>query len=126
MMPKIKYWQTLETLEKGWITKDPISGGTYQHYEKEIEEFTDLHKDVLIQEIVDNKYAICGDSHQHLAIPIFKGGYVLLSMRKWQEIMEEAYKICNPDSNEVPNFYMACLCNVKENLPKTTTVHYYV
>lgn len=123
MMPKIKYWQTLETLEKGWIT--PPAGQyscAYQHYEKEAN-FDDFHKDVLIQEIVKNNYIICGDTHQYLAIPIFTDGYLILSMRKWQEIMEEVYKIYNPDLNEMPNFYMACLCNVEENLPPKTEAH---
>ena len=73
--------------------------------------------------IVKNKYVICGDSHQHLAIPVFNDGYLILSMRKWKEIMEETYKICNPDLNEMPNFYMMCMCNVQENLPQTKEAH---
>ena len=37
--------------------------------------------------------------------------------------MEEAYEICNPDLNEMPNFYMSCLCSVKENIPPKTEAH---
>ena len=123
MKPKIKYWQTVEELEKGWVT--PAIGQhscSYQHYEKEAE-FDDLHRDTLIQEMIEKKYLICGDTHQYQAIPIFNDGYLLLSMRKWKEIMEEVYKICNPDLDEMPNFYMACLCSVEEDLPPITEAH---
>lgn len=123
MKPKIRYWQSLEQIEKGWIT--PATGPyscAYQHYEKEAD-FDNLHRDTLVQELVKNKYIICGDSHQYLAIPIFNDGYIMLSMRKWSEIMEEVYKICNPDLNEMPNFYMACQCNIEENLPPKTEAH---
>lgn len=120
-MPKIKYWQDLKALEDGWVTP-PIGPYScpYQNYEKEAN-FDDLHKDVLIQEIIKNNYIICGDTHQHKAIPIFTDGYLILSMRRWQEIMTEAYQICNPNLNEMPNFYMACLCSVEENVPSSTT-----
>ena len=37
--------------------------------------------------------------------------------------MEEAYEICNPDLNEMPKFYMSCLCSVEENIPPKTEVH---
>lgn len=123
MKPKIKYWQTLEQIEKGWVipAATPYTCA-HQYYEKEAD-FDEMHKDTLVQELVKNKYIICGDSHQYLAIPIFEDGYLMLSMRKWKEIMEEVYKICNPDLNEMPNFYMMCLCNVKENLPPKTEAH---
>ena len=123
MKPKIKYWQTLEQIEEGWTTPTiaPYMP-SYRCYEQEVE-FDELHRDTLIQELVKNKYVICGDSHQHLAIPVFDDGYLMLSMRKWKEIMEETYKICNPDLNEMPNFYMMCMCNVEENLPQTTEAH---
>lgn len=123
MKPKIKYWQTLEQIEKGWIVP-AIAPYTcaHQYYEKEAD-FDEMHRDTLVQELIKNKYIICGDSHQYLAIPVFEDGYLMLSMRKWKEVMEEVYKICNPDLNEMPNFYMMCLCNVKENLPPKTEAH---
>lgn len=126
MKPKIKYWQNLEQLEKGWIIP-AISEHSclIQEYEKEAE-FDDLHRDALVQELVKNKYIICGDSHQHLAIPVFNDGYLILSMRKWREIMEEVYEICNPDLDKMPNFYMLCKCDVEENLPPITEGHKYV
>ena len=123
MKPKIKYWQTIKELEKGWITPavSPYSC-PYQHYEKEAD-FDDLHRDTLIQEMIEKKYIICGDTHQYQAIPIFNDGYLLLSMRKWAEIMKEVYEICNPNEEELPNFYMACLCSVEEKLPRQKEGH---
>lgn len=123
MKPKIKYWQTLEQIEKGWVVP-AIAPYTcaHQYYEKEAD-FDEMHRDTLVQELIKNKYIICGDSHQYLAIPVFEDGYLMLSMRKWKEVMEEAYKICNPDLNEVPNFYMMCLCNVEEKFPPKTEAH---
>lgn len=123
MKPKIKYWQTLEQIEKGWIIP---SLNKYscprQEYEKEAD-FDDLHRDAIVQELIKNRYVICGDTHQNLAIPVFNDGYLMLSMKKWKEIMEEVYEICNPDLTEMPNFYMKCLCNIEENLPPVSTIH---
>ena len=126
MKPKIKYWQNLEQIEKGWVIP-AISKYSCprQEYEKEAE-FDDLHRDALVQELIKNKYIICGDSHQYVAIPVFNDGYLMLSMRKWREVMEEAYEICNPDLDEMPNFYMLCKCSVEENLPPITEGHRYV
>lgn len=72
-------------------------------------------EDALIKELVDNKYAICGDTHQELAIPVFEDGYVLLSMRKWAEIMEKAWLMYH---DEASRFYLASLCKEKEVLPR--------
>ena len=121
--PKIKYWQTLEQIEEGWIVPIDNYNSEFRQYHEREADFDELHRDTLIQELIKNKYIICGDTHQDLAIPVFNDGYAMLSMRKWKEIMEEAYEICNPDLNEMPNFYMACLCNVEENLPPKTEAH---
>lgn len=72
-------------------------------------------EDALIKELVDNKYVICGDTHQELAIPVFEDGYVMLSMRKWAEIMEKAWLMSH---DETPRFYLASLCKEKEVLPQ--------
>lgn len=126
MKPKIKYWQNIEQIEKGWVIP-AISKYSCprQEYEKEAD-FDELHKDTLVQELIKNKYIICGDSHQYLAIPVFNDGYLMLSMRKWKEIMEEVYEICNPDLIEMPNFYMKCLCNVEENLPSISEAYKWI
>lgn len=121
--PKIKYWQTLEQIEEGWTAPIDNNNSYFRQYHEREAEFDELHRDALIQELIKNKYIICGDTHQDLAIPVFNDGYAMLSMRKWKEIMEEAYEICNPDLNEMPNFYMSCLCSVEENLPPKTEAH---
>lgn len=121
--PKIKYWQTLEQIEEGWIVPIDNYNSSFRQYHEREADFDELHRDALIQELIKNKYVICGDTHQDLAIPVFNDGYTMLSMRKWKEIMEEAYEICNPDLNEMPNFYMSCLCSVEENLPPKTEAH---
>lgn len=80
------------------------------------------HWDTLIQGLVRNKYIICGDTHQNFAIPVFDDGYLLLSMRKWAEIMDEAAMLMYPTVYFKRNysaicFYTGCTRAVKENLP---------
>ena len=118
MKPKIKYWTTIEEAEKIHYKEALFPYESPRCFYQDEAEFDIFHEDALIQELVYNRYIICGDTHQNRCIPVFNDGYVLLSMRKWQEIMEIAYKICNPYETEVPNFYMATCCNVDENLPK--------
>ena len=60
-------------------------------------------------------FFVCGDTHQELAIPVFEDGYVMLSMRKWAEIMEKAWLMSH---DEAPRFYLASLCEEKEVLPQ--------
>lgn len=82
-------------------------------------EFDNMHENALIKELVENNYIICGDTHQcsdFYAVPVFNDGCLVLSMRRWQEIMKEAYKLKNPFKS-IPNFYMASLCDIKERLP---------
>ena len=55
--------------------------------------FDDYHEDALIKELIEKNYIICGDTHQcseYNTIPVFNDGYLMLSMRRWQEIMTEA------------------------------------
>ena len=91
-----------------------------EHLKDYIEcEFDEFHKDALIKELIKNNYIICGDTHQcpnFKCVPIFNDGYLVLSMRVWAEIMKEAYKI-SKKTNIIPNFYMATLCDIKENIP---------
>ena len=75
----------------------------------------DFIEDALIKEIVENDYIICGDTHQSLALPVFKEGYVELSMRKWAEIMEKAWALKHSSR---PRFYLVALCDEKERLPR--------
>lgn len=81
--------------------------------------FDDYHEDALIKELIEKNYIICGDTHQcseYNTIPVFNDGYLMLSMRRWQEIMTEAYRI-KSNNLDTPNFYMASLCNIEEVLP---------
>ena len=71
------------------------------------------HIDVLVQELVNNKYVICGDTHQHKAIPVFNDGYFLMSMRTWAgSDGRQVYIIVFPNAARrkywnYTNFYMA-------------------
>lgn len=117
MKPTIKYWQTFEQLQKGWsVSPTTLYDSPTQRYEEEAE-FDELHEDALIQELVKNKYIICGDTHQNYAIPVFNDGYIMLSMRRWSEIMEDAYVYMDRDNHRDHDFYMACVCDIEEKLP---------
>lgn len=122
LKPKIIKWMTYEDLEQ--IQKEIQIEDAMFRYIPEVHEapFDEFHQDVLIQEIVKNNYIICGDTHQNFAIPIFNDGFLMLSMRRWAEIMDEAAMLMNPVAYVKGNynstsFYMACIGAVKENLP---------
>lgn len=98
---------------KGWLSYSDTNG-----YRECVPD--DYHFDALIKEIIENDYVICGDTHQcsdYIGIPVFTDGYLLLSMRKWDEIMAQAWKMTHPDDEKIPNFYLASLCDVEERLP---------
>ena len=101
--PKVLCWKTLAEIEK-------------EHGMQEAP-YDDLHQDALIQEIVKHKYIICGDTHQNLCIPVFNDGYSLLSMRKWAELMDDAFLYISPLHHRENWFYMVSTCGIKENLP---------
>ena len=85
-------------------------------------EWDEAHHDALIQELVYNQYIICGDTHQHIRIPVFEDGYLLVSMRFWDSIMSEAYEEFSGEEPSRGYFYMACSCPTEENLPELTEV----
>ena len=125
-MPKLEYWITLETLEKGYTwTEKYYDYQKHEFVERTITrsyqeaEFDDLHRDAIIQELVRNKYLIAGDTHQYCAIPMFKDGYILVSMRTWKELMTEAYWLMSTfrKRGDSPNFYMASVCDIEEVVP---------
>lgn len=88
-------------------------------------EYDDKHRDILIGELVKNRYVICGDTHQsydHDCIPLFNDGYLIVSQRTWGEIMAEAYNLIQrSEGNEAKydyrDFYIASLCKIKERIP---------
>lgn len=115
MMPKIIEWVDEETL---------ATDKRYKMYPYDSEcEADQKHIDVLVQELVNNKYVICGDTHQHKAIPVFDDGYLLMSMRSWAEVMAASVYCSFPSGAKrggwgYRNFYMACNCPGKERLPE--------
>lgn len=108
ILPKVIKWVKLETLEKS-----PIKECNFDIW----------HKDALIQELVKNEYIICGDTHQNLAIPVFTDGYLVVSMRTWADIMNDAYAEIDPygwvkNNIDEHTFYMASSCIMNEKVPK--------
>lgn len=80
----------------------------------------DMAIDVLIKELVDKNYIICGDTHQVLAIPVFDGNkYLELSQRRWGEIMADVANISKRYDKQFTylDFYLAGYCKLQEVLP---------
>lgn len=124
-IPKIIEWidyDYLLNIQKEYDERYPNAGfyleydNSYDKYIKEID-FNDFVEDILIKELVDNGYIISGDTHQYYAIPVFKDGYLMLSMRKWGEIMTKAYKLTKGQTSYIPNFYLKSLNDIEEVLP---------
>lgn len=56
----------------GWISYEKLS--------KEAP-YDDVHREIMVQYLIDNDYVICGDTHQSKYIPLFDDGDMMLSMR---------------------------------------------
>lgn len=95
---------------KYWTTPDNLQGLRECDWDV-------WHEDALVQELVKNKYVICGDTHQNMRIPVFTDGYLILSMRKWAEVMDDAYLCMDPLHHREHWFYMASTCDIEERLP---------
>lgn len=124
-IPKIIEWidyDYLLNIQKEYYERYPNAGfyleydNSYDKYIKEID-FNDFVEDVLIKELVDNGYIISGDTHQYYAIPVFEDGYLMLSMRKWGEIMIKVYELTRGQTSYIPNFYLKSLNDIEEVLP---------
>lgn len=124
-IPKIIEWidyDYLLNIQKEYYERYPNAGfyleydNSYDKYIKEID-FNDFVEDVLIKELVDNGYIISGDTHQYYAIPVFEDGYLMLSMRKWGEIMTKVYELTRGQTSYIPNFYLKSLNDIEEVLP---------
>ena len=85
----------------------------------EIEDYNDFYEDAIIKELVDNQYIICGDTHQYMYLPVFENDeYVMLSMRKWGEVMAKAMNLIEGlDKYTYADFYLISLCKKEEKLP---------
>lgn len=124
-IPKIIEWidyDYLLNIQKEYNERYPNAGfyleydNSYDKYIKEID-FNDFVEDILIKELVDNGYIINGDTHQYYAIPVFEDGYLMLSMRKWGEIMTKVYELTRGQTSYIPNFYLKSLNDIEEVLP---------
>lgn len=82
-------------------------------------DYNDFYEDAIIKELVDNQYIICGETHQHICLPIFNDDtYVMLSMRKWGEVMAKAMNLIeSTDKYTYKDFYLISLCKKEEKLP---------
>lgn len=82
-------------------------------------DYNDFYEDAIIKELVDNKYIICGDTYQYMCLPVFENDtYVMLSMRKWGEVMAKAMNLIEgSDKYQYIDFYLASLCKKEEKLP---------
>lgn len=102
------------------IEKESIYGlSYYENKYKEIEDYNDFYEDAIVKELVDNKYIICGDTHQYMCLPVFEDNkYIMLSMRKWGEIMAKAMNLIEGlDKYTYIDFYLVSLCKKEEKLP---------
>lgn len=91
----------------------------YENKYNEIKSYNDFYEDAIIKELVDNKYIICGDTHQYMCIPVFEDNeYIMLSMRKWGEVMAKAMNLIeDSDKYTYIDFYLVSLCKKEEKLP---------
>ena len=81
-------------------------------------DYDENYEDAIIKELVDNQYIICGDTHQYMCLPVFENDeYVMLSMRKWGEVMAKAMNLIKGlDKYTYKDFYLASLCKKEEKL----------
>ena len=82
-------------------------------------DYDENYEDAIIKELVDNQYIICGDTHQNMCLPVFEHDeYIMLSMRKWGEIMAKAMNLIEgSDKYTYTDFYLISLCKKEEKLP---------
>lgn len=73
--------------------------------------FDDAHKEAVINALIKNDEIIYGDMHQsynYKGIPVFKDGYLMVSMRTWGGLMAEAMNIKKKVGKyKYIDFYMA-------------------
>lgn len=72
--------------------------------------YDEIHRDLIIKNLIDNDYVIYGDTHQsneHNCVPVFNDGYITVSMRTWGGIMADAMNIKNHTREyDYMDFYM--------------------
>ena len=116
-----------------WISEKEVHSTLKKVYDKqwEIYSYIPIYKelpdkdftmaiDVLVKELADKEYIICGDTHQALCIPVFDDNkYLILSQRRWGEIMADAANISKRYNKHFSylDFYLAGYCELQEVLP---------
>ena len=111
-------WVSWEEIEKNpYQVKGFFNNITNGYWE--IEDFTEEYEEAIIRALIYNNLLICGDTHQVKCIPVFENdGYIMLSMRKWGELMAAAEEIRDSDNfHTYFEYYMACTCLKEERLP---------
>ena len=119
-MKRITKWIDEKELEDKIAFVNPYTQEkNFQSRYQEVELNEDI-EDVIIKDIIENDYIICGDTYQSSCIPIFDNSYYIeISMRKWGEIMAQARNLKdNPEPlYTYRDFYLNSLCSMKEKLP---------
>jgi hypothetical protein len=82
----------------------------------------DAHYNAIVKQLVKHNYIFCGDTHQSQmfkCVPLFRDGYIEVSMRVWGAIMADARNIKEKtDKYTYLDFNMACTCPLIEKLPR--------
>lgn len=119
-MVYISSWVSIKDIEDVYpeLKKEPIFKNSPIFQECKYDE---KHKEMLIKELIEHNYIICGDTHQsydHNCVPLFNDGYLTLSMRTWGEVMAEAMNIKeHKEKYNYKDFYIASICKLKERIP---------
>lgn len=119
-MKKVIKWITREELENTFERKQTLAGTWVDCPLYKEADFSQDYEDAIIKEIVDNDYIICGDTHQYLCLPVFEdNSYIELSMRRWAELMAQAFNLANNWENcdKYTDFYIASASIYHETLP---------
>lgn len=118
---KVVKWINSDKLNEKVEKQSCVFGKSLPYYGNAFDEaeYDDNYEDAIIKELIDNEYIICGDTHQYKCIPIFDDDtYVMLSMRKWGEVMAKAMNLIEgSDKYQYIDFYLASLCKKEERLP---------
>ncbi len=114
---KIIKWISLDELDEKY--ENSFDGCFWYTNKYQEADYNEYYEDVVIKELVDNQYIICGDTHQYMCIPVFENDeYVMLSMRKWGEVMAKAMNLIEgSDKYDYRDFYLVSLCKKEEKLP---------
>lgn len=117
-MKKVIKWVTLDVIQKSFTGYDgcywPLHRPARTNTEKEFNNCFDG----IMKELIDNDYVIYGDTYQNGCVPIFDDfSYFDVSMRKWGEIMADAFNIKHNTHYTYKDFYLISFGSEEEKLP---------